>query len=270
MPDALADGLAAAGQVAGATDRGAFLEATGVVVLTITVCKALNGLAGQLGVAIVARFAGANGPVVDDRADGVPATGAGVLTDGVDAGLRVVTLIVSLTARHNGRKRDAAASLVGGISLRTDADHGADGRGVDDLAARRGHAWREERTGVLALGLNTCQLVGTVAVLHTLGRGQREAVPVGVSGVADLAATLGHVVADEALGMGGRAGVLPGARVDAVTAVARLLLGALRVRSAADWRAAGIGIALEALQAAAVGPVATRVALGIGAAWVIH
>lgn len=78
------------------------------------------------------------------------------------------------------------------------------------------------------------------------------------------------MVADQARGVVGRARPLLEARVQTLAVVAGLLQRALTVAATADGRAAGVGIALESVLAAAVGAVALRVALGVAAARIFN
>lgn len=78
------------------------------------------------------------------------------------------------------------------------------------------------------------------------------------------------MVADQARGVVGRARPLLETRVQALAVVAGLLQRALTVAATADGRAAGVGIALESVLAAAVGAVALRVALGVAAARIFN
>ena len=86
--------------------------------------------------------------MLDDVALGVAAAGARVLADGVDAGQRVVALVVGLAAGLDGREDVAAAVLGGVVAVGAGADHGAHGQRVRHQAAGRRPARLEDGAGV--------------------------------------------------------------------------------------------------------------------------
>ena len=86
--------------------------------------------------------------MLDDVALGVAAAGARVLADGVDAGQRVVALVVGLAAGLDGREDVAAAVLGGVVAVGAGADHGAHGQRVGHQAAGRRPARLEDGAGV--------------------------------------------------------------------------------------------------------------------------
>ena len=100
----------------------------------VRVGEALHGDALDLGVAVEAGLARADGPVLADVALGVAAAGARVLADGVDAGQGGVALVVRLAARLDGRQDVAAAVLCRVVPVRAGAHHGADGQRVGHQA----------------------------------------------------------------------------------------------------------------------------------------
>ena len=83
-------------------------------------------------VPFIALLAGADWVVVDDPAEGVISTGAGIFTDLVDAGVRLSTLVVRLAAREDGAEGLTALVVTGHVAVRAGADHGADRQGVND------------------------------------------------------------------------------------------------------------------------------------------
>ena len=127
-----AGGLASTRGVAGPTDWPALLVTTDVSVQAVVVHPALDLDTGHVGVPFVALLAGADWVVVDDPAEGVISTGAGIFTDLVDAGVRLSTLVVSLAAREDGPEGLTALVVTGHVAVRAGADHGADRQGVDD------------------------------------------------------------------------------------------------------------------------------------------
>ncbi len=75
-------------------------------------------------ISVVALLADADGPVVDDLADGMATAGTRVPAEGVDAGCLVRALVVSLAAGDDGGQGFAARLFVGDVAIRTFADHG--------------------------------------------------------------------------------------------------------------------------------------------------
>ena len=127
-----AGGFPATRSIAGATDWAALLVTTDVSVQAVIVHPALYLDTGHVGVPFVALLAGADWVVVDDPAEGVISTGAGIFTDLVDAGVRLSTLVVSLAAREDGAEGLTALVVTGHVAVRAGADHGADRQGVND------------------------------------------------------------------------------------------------------------------------------------------
>ena len=118
-----AGGFPATRSIAGATDWAALLVTTDVSVQAVIVHPVLYLDTGHVGVPFVALLAGADWVVVDDPAEGVISTGAGVLTDLVDAGVCFSTLVISLTARQDWAESLAALVITSHIPVRTGADH---------------------------------------------------------------------------------------------------------------------------------------------------
>lgn len=126
------DGLSTTRSIARPTDRSALLVTTDVSVQAVIVHPALYLDTGHVRVPFIALLAGAHWVVVDDPAEGVISTGAGIFTDLVDAGVRLSTLVVRLAAREDGAEGLTALVVTGHVAVRAGADHGADRQGVND------------------------------------------------------------------------------------------------------------------------------------------
>ena len=125
-------GLAATRSIAGPAHRAALLVTADVSVQAVIVHHTLYLDTGHVRVPFIALLAGADWVVVDDPAEGVISTGAGIFTDLVDAGVRLSTLVVRLAAREDRAQGLTTLVVTGHVAVRAGADHGADRQGVND------------------------------------------------------------------------------------------------------------------------------------------
>lgn len=116
--------LPSAGGIARPTHRPAFFISARVTVQAVVVSLTNDLDAGHVGIALVAIFASTDRFVLDDSAEGVITAGAGVIAELVDAGIRLITLIVSAAARQDGIQGPTAVVVRADVAVRTGADHG--------------------------------------------------------------------------------------------------------------------------------------------------
>lgn len=139
--------------------------------------------------------------MIDDIANGVRSTGAGVPADGVDArsfGRAVVVLgALDLEDRLGGAARTAAAA---DVAARTHAYHGAHRLRRQDPTLGRLRARLYDRARVLTLVAEAGERVRTIDVLPALRSLLRPAVDVRVAGEVRRAAAYRQVVQYPALG----------------------------------------------------------------------
>ena len=267
--DALADGIAAAGQVVHTTDRCAGALQTLMSIFTVIVRGTAHRVASGLGVTVEAWLACAYWPVVLNGALGVPAASTGILANVVDTSLRVTTLVVSGAADQDGDQCLASAIVGGVVTFRTRAEELLDGQGLDDSADGRWCTGIQDLATGLTLFVEADLGCGTVFVLHALGGWDWVAGSHAVSDEANVARALGDVSGHGAIGVD-VTGVLLDAGIVAVSVVAGVSDGALAVGPASNGCTSGVGITLVAFKTAAAGLVGLAVALGVGAAVVVH
>lgn len=128
VTNTLADGVSTARQVIRSTNRSTIAQATGMGVFTVIVRCATHSYTLNFGIAVEARLADTDRPMIDHFAFGIESTGAGVLTKRVDASFRLSAIVVSLAAGHERGQGFAATLIICDISLRTHTDHSLDGQ----------------------------------------------------------------------------------------------------------------------------------------------
>jgi len=196
-------------------------------------------------------------------------TGTGVITDLVDTGICLSTLVICGTSSQDRCQCLTAGVLCAHISIRAGTDHGPHRQRVNDRAACRGSAGVQGFTQQLAFVVQTSVLGGTILVFHTLWRLDRYTGHKWIAGKAKRASALRLVVGHQAVSIGST-GVFIEAGVNTVLVPTGLILRALCISTAADNFTGSEWIALVARDALAVGLVSGRVALGKPATGVLH
>ena len=196
-------------------------------------------------------------------------TGTGVVTDLVNTGICLSTLIICGTSSQDRCQCLTAGVLCAHISIRAGTDHGPHRQGVNDRAASRGSAGVQGFTQQLAFVVQASVLGRTVLVFHTLWRLDRYTGHKWVTSEAKRASALRLVVGHQAVSIGST-GVLIETGVDTVLVPTGLILRALSIPTAADNFTGSEWIALIARDALTVGLVSGRVALGKPTTWVLH
>jgi len=140
--------LSSARYIAGPTHRPAFLIPTGMSVQAIIIHPTFDLDTGHIGVAFVAILTCTDRFVVHHPTEGVLAAGTGVLTDFVDTGICLSTLIVSAAAREDGRQGATAVTICADIAFRTSTNHGSNRQGVHHTTDGGVIAWTKALTKV--------------------------------------------------------------------------------------------------------------------------
>lgn len=175
MANCCADCLSPTGDITRPTHRPAFLMLTSMGVKTVVIHMTLNLETGNIRVALISIFAGADRLVFNDSAECMIPTGTRIIAYFIDAGISFSTFVISAAAREDGRQGATAVVISADIAIRTSTDHGSHREGVNYGALGRVCAGVDCDAEWHTLLTEAAMLGGAVFILDTFWGGKRNA-----------------------------------------------------------------------------------------------